>query len=215
VSLGSMLVSQGYRRLLVSALTLRVSCGIAPWRVTGGARPIVLAAAPLHERASLRPQRDHPQEPRVRAARPPRQRPGAWRKTCSRSSSPRSGEHRRKPEALRELIEAYCDGLNAELFARSERPGWAAWGLEVGKVSPLKSAPPPGLRPDMPITPKGGGRLEHSKGGKGGSMFQFLRLRREKCRKSARLKKGTIWNTPYTRVPAFQDVPGFSEGEGA
>jgi hypothetical protein len=52
-------------------------------------------------------------------------------------------QHSRKPEALRARIERYCAGPYAELFARSERPGWAAWGFEVGKYGGNGSAPPP------------------------------------------------------------------------
>lgn len=42
-------------------------------------------------------------------------------------------EHSRKPDAIYERIERYCDGPYLELFARAERPGWTVWGNEVGK----------------------------------------------------------------------------------
>ena len=42
-------------------------------------------------------------------------------------------EHSRKPDAAADRIEQYCAGPYLELFARSRRPGWDAWGLEVGK----------------------------------------------------------------------------------
>lgn len=42
-------------------------------------------------------------------------------------------EHSRKPEEARERIERYCEGPYLELFARDFRPGWTAWGDEVGK----------------------------------------------------------------------------------
>jgi N6-adenosine-specific RNA methylase IME4 len=44
-------------------------------------------------------------------------------------------EHSRKPEEFRDRVEAYVgpDVRIAELFARSPRAGWAAWGNEVDK----------------------------------------------------------------------------------
>lgn len=42
-------------------------------------------------------------------------------------------EHSRKPDEQYERIEALVDGSYLELFARQARPGWAAWGNEVGK----------------------------------------------------------------------------------
>lgn len=42
-------------------------------------------------------------------------------------------EHSRKPDAIFQIIERYCCGPRIELFAREERPGWDAWGNEVGK----------------------------------------------------------------------------------
>ena len=45
-------------------------------------------------------------------------------------------EHSRKPDEARERIEAYCAGPYLELFARSTRPGWTAWGDQVDKFSP-------------------------------------------------------------------------------
>lgn len=44
-------------------------------------------------------------------------------------------EHSRKPDAVYERIQRYCDGPYLELFARAERPGWTCWGNEVGKFS--------------------------------------------------------------------------------
>lgn len=46
--------------------------------------------------------------------------------------SPRR-EHSRKPDEALERIEAYCDGPRLEMFARSERVGWTAWGNETSK----------------------------------------------------------------------------------
>lgn len=42
-------------------------------------------------------------------------------------------EHSRKPDEVRERIEAYCDGPYLELFSRESRPGWTTWGNEAGK----------------------------------------------------------------------------------
>lgn len=44
-------------------------------------------------------------------------------------------EHSRKPEAMHKSIEALFDGPYCELFARARRPGWDAWGNEVGKFA--------------------------------------------------------------------------------
>lgn len=45
-------------------------------------------------------------------------------------------EHSRKPDEQYARIEALCDGPYLELFARSRRSGWTAWGNEVGKFDP-------------------------------------------------------------------------------
>lgn len=42
-------------------------------------------------------------------------------------------EHSRKPDCVYERIERLVEGPYLELFARTERPGWTAWGNEVGK----------------------------------------------------------------------------------
>jgi len=44
-------------------------------------------------------------------------------------------EHSRKPEAARERIEQLVSGPYLELFARTSRPVWSAWGNEVGKFA--------------------------------------------------------------------------------
>jgi N6-adenosine-specific RNA methylase IME4 len=42
--------------------------------------------------------------------------------------------HSQKPEEVQDSIDRlYPDASKLELFARSERPGWDAWGNEVGK----------------------------------------------------------------------------------
>ena len=42
-------------------------------------------------------------------------------------------EHSRKPDAIYDRAMALCDGPYLEMFARAARPGWTAWGNEVGK----------------------------------------------------------------------------------
>jgi len=42
-------------------------------------------------------------------------------------------EHSRKPDERYERIERLVAGPYVELFARQQRPGWSAWGNEVGK----------------------------------------------------------------------------------
>lgn len=43
-------------------------------------------------------------------------------------------EHSRKPDDVYALIEALTPGLRrVELFSRTDRPGWSAWGDEAGK----------------------------------------------------------------------------------
>jgi N6-adenosine-specific RNA methylase IME4 len=42
-------------------------------------------------------------------------------------------EHSRKPDCVHGRIERLVAGPYLELFARTTRPGWAAWGDEVGK----------------------------------------------------------------------------------
>jgi N6-adenosine-specific RNA methylase IME4 len=45
----------------------------------------------------------------------------------------RRRQHSRKPDCVYGRIESLVDGPYIELFARSTRPGWEAWGAEVGK----------------------------------------------------------------------------------
>jgi N6-adenosine-specific RNA methylase IME4 len=42
-------------------------------------------------------------------------------------------EHSRKPDCVHDRIERLVGGPYVELFARASRPGWWAWGNEVGK----------------------------------------------------------------------------------
>lgn len=44
-------------------------------------------------------------------------------------------EHSRKPTEIYERIEALFEGPYLELFARTQRPGWDCWGLEVDKFN--------------------------------------------------------------------------------
>jgi MT-A70 len=40
-------------------------------------------------------------------------------------------DHSRKPEEFYALVDSLCPGSKVELFARCERPGWAAHGDQV------------------------------------------------------------------------------------
>jgi N6-adenosine-specific RNA methylase IME4 len=42
-------------------------------------------------------------------------------------------DHSRKPDEVYDRIERLLPGPYLEMFARTRRPGWAAWGNEVGK----------------------------------------------------------------------------------
>ena len=44
-------------------------------------------------------------------------------------------EHSRKPAEFARRIERLWDGPYCELFSRTERPGWASWGNELGKFT--------------------------------------------------------------------------------
>jgi N6-adenosine-specific RNA methylase IME4 len=47
----------------------------------------------------------------------------------------RKGAHSYKPHELYSVIEACSPGPFLELFAREQRPGWTAWGNEIGGAS--------------------------------------------------------------------------------
>lgn len=49
-------------------------------------------------------------------------------------------EHSRKPDEIHQRIERLVAGPYLELFARQQRPGWDAWGNEVGKFRTLEAA---------------------------------------------------------------------------
>ena len=58
-------------------------------------------------------------------------------------------EHSRKPEEFFARVARYCDGPYVELFARERRPGWDAWGDEVGKFNGIGSASNPLATPNV------------------------------------------------------------------
>ena len=66
-------------------------------------------------------------------------------------------EHSRKPDEAYRRVERYCAGPYLEMFARTRRPGWDAWGNEVGKfdLSPAAraalAATPKDFDPHAPI----------------------------------------------------------------
>jgi N6-adenosine-specific RNA methylase IME4 len=45
------------------------------------------------------------------------------------------GRHSEKPAKFYELVESLCPGAKLEMFARSQRKGWTAWGAEAPKPS--------------------------------------------------------------------------------
>ena len=65
----------------------------------------------------------------VRGAMPT---PSTAARVSSVIQAPR-GRHSEKPESVYEIIEAMYPGLpKVELFARKRRPGWTAWGDQIG-----------------------------------------------------------------------------------
>lgn len=44
-------------------------------------------------------------------------------------------DHSRKPDETYDRIERYCAGPRLELFARTQRPGWTAWGNQTEKFA--------------------------------------------------------------------------------
>lgn len=44
-------------------------------------------------------------------------------------------EHSRKPNEVFARLERLCEAPRIELFARERRPGWDAWGNEIGKFN--------------------------------------------------------------------------------
>lgn len=67
-------------------------------------------------------------------------------------------EHSRKPDDFLPRVEMFCPGPRLELFSRTDRPDWTAWGNEVGKFNPtheprLGSEPygPPWPWPETPL----------------------------------------------------------------
>ena len=51
-------------------------------------------------------------------------------------------EHSRKPDEIYDRIEALYDGPYLELFSRTKRKGWTAWGNETGKFGASKPVAP-------------------------------------------------------------------------
>ena len=60
------------------------------------------------------------------------------------------GAHSAKPDQQYDRIEALVGGPYLELFARSRRPGWEAWGNEVGKRDGTLFALEPGVVANRP-----------------------------------------------------------------
>lgn len=49
-------------------------------------------------------------------------------------------EHSRKPDEFYRRAQQYAAGPYLEMFSREHRPGWDAWGLEVGKFDHKEAA---------------------------------------------------------------------------
>ena len=50
--------------------------------------------------------------------------------------SAKVGRHSAKPDAFYAIAERLCAGPRAEIFARTRRPGWSQWGLELESGAP-------------------------------------------------------------------------------
>jgi N6-adenosine-specific RNA methylase IME4 len=59
-------------------------------------------------------------------------------------------QHSRKPDCVHDRIERLVAGPYLELFARQTRPGWSAWGNEVGKFDRSRHADLGGTVPTLP-----------------------------------------------------------------
>ena len=57
--------------------------------------------------------------------------------------------HSRKPAAFYDLIEAVSPGPRLEMFSRSRRDGWDAWGNEVDKFTPIEAKGEPCTTPSL------------------------------------------------------------------
>ena len=67
----------------------------------------------------------------VRGMVPYRTRPDGKRAQGRTAVFARRGEHSKKPEAMRAMIEDVSAGPYLELFARGQQPGWTCWGNEA------------------------------------------------------------------------------------
>lgn len=52
----------------------------------------------------------------------------------------RSAQHSQKPEAFYALVESLCAGSKVELFARTRRDGWIAWGHDTREITQTSTA---------------------------------------------------------------------------
>jgi N6-adenosine-specific RNA methylase IME4 len=64
-------------------------------------------------------------------------------KTCTTLLNSKRGRHSAKPEAAYQAIEDVSPGPYLEMFARTHRPGWDAWGNEVHQVNQQQKEPEP------------------------------------------------------------------------
>lgn len=64
-------------------------------------------------------------------------------------------EHSRKPDEIADAITRLCGGPRIELFARSRRPGFDAWGTEITKFGGHNSASEASATPDAAVHASG------------------------------------------------------------
>lgn len=86
-----------------------------------------------------------------------RGKPSRISKSVRRLIVEKRREHSRKPDAAYERIENLMEGPYLELFARSTRPGWDAWGDQAGLLD--EAGVETRMRPsrwieDEPVMPK-------------------------------------------------------------
>jgi N6-adenosine-specific RNA methylase IME4 len=97
--------------------------------------------------------------------------PGTQPETVYRE---RKGAHSAKPDWFAEQIEKLYPGVpKLEMFCRSPRPGWDAWGFEAGNQAGQIDEPEPVAVESAPIPTIPPARLTRGHSGNGTISFQF------------------------------------------